>query len=479
MIAATGGNGGKGGSSSGNGGNGGNANVTLKAGGSISTGTVTATGGNGGSGSSSGGNGGNANVSVSAGTSISTGVVIATGGDGGGGRNSIGGAGGSANVSLTAGGGITTGAIGATGGNGANSAAGGGASIFVKSGGAITTGAIAARGGAGSGSGSGFVTLNGKTGITVGGGIVTTGSGGSVTLLFNGGTATVGGTITTPTVRLFGDSGAVRTGTGSVVTDASNINVGGGKSIQVASVHNGLVSVGSSGSGLGGLGVSATGALTAASLNLSGALALITPGPLSLTGTTLGTTTLLQTDVLGTISGNHAATGSTLQLAPFTPSLIAGVNSNHAPPALVQTQIDYLPGLLNSFGTGLNLIIGGAVGGVETTGNIHVGADGGFNIGSDNITFSTAGLVIFYPIGSGPRSVVTTTGSITVSRRGRVAAAAAAGRAAGQAAQHHRQPGQGWRRRPDHRLRQHATAGIYGAGRKPIGRRTTAPADAA
>jgi hypothetical protein len=79
-------------------------------------------------------------------------------------------------------------------------------------------------------------------------------------------------------------------------------------------------------------------------------------------------------------------------------------------PANEATAINYDPSLLGGFGAGTQFVIGGTVGGIHTTGNIHVGADGLINLGDKSIAFGTLGTVTYYP----DPSVVTTTGMVTI-----------------------------------------------------------------
>ncbi len=249
----------------------------------------------------------------------------------------------------------------------------------------------------------------GKTAITVSGNITASGSGSNVTLLFNGGAANVSGVISANNVTLLGNLGA---GTANVNTNAPNIFVGGGSAILVKSGYGGRVSVSSSGGlAVKNLAVIAGGSLNATGLTVTSALALSTPGPLSLTGSTLGSATLLQSNSVPTVGGITNQPGSTVQLAAFTPSTILGVNTTGAPPATQVPGINYLPGYLTgSFANGTKFIIGGVAGGVSTTGNIHVGADGPFNLGSDSITFATTGTVFYYP----NTGVITTLGTVDI-----------------------------------------------------------------
>ena len=81
-----------------------------------------------------------------------------------------------------------------------------------------------------------------------------------------------------------------------------------------------------------------------------------------------------------------------------------GVYSATDTDATINTQ--YSDTLLNLFAAGTSFTLGGAVGG-QLSGNIHVGADGAFNLGDKNIVFDTSGSVVTH-------NAPTTTGTVTI-----------------------------------------------------------------
>ena len=327
----------------------------------------------------SGGSPGSIPISLATGKTIR---AIATGSSGGGAYVDINGNGGGGGDVITLNGSLIA-EGGATSGN---------ASISV-SGGDVTLGVVTATAG-----NSAQIYVTG-TNITLGAGLT---AADSIQLRpdYNGATGNISGngySLLTNRLHVIGGSGG---GVFDLTTNAANLELYGGASVTVnAAAQTGALTAilgcgGSGGSACGGPG------------SPLGNTSITAGGSLNITQFyTSGTTHLLRADTLTLPGGGITMpAGAAVTLKPYTQTNTVGVNSATDTDAAINTH--YSDTLLNLFAAGTSFTIGGAVGG-QLSGNIHVGADGAFNLGDKNIVFDTSGSVVTH-------NAPTTTGTVTI-----------------------------------------------------------------
>jgi filamentous hemagglutinin family protein len=325
----------------------------------------------------SGGSPGSIPISLATGKTIR---AIATGSSGGGAYVDINGNGGGGGDVITLNGSLIA-EGGATSGN---------ASISV-SGGDVTLGVVTATAG-----NSAQIYVTG-TNITLGAGLT---AADSIQLRpdYNGATGNISGngySLLTNRLHVIGGSGG---GVFDLTTNAANLELYGGTSVTVnAAAQTGALTAilgcgGSGGSACGGPG------------SPLGNTSITAGGSLNITQFyTIGTTHLLRADTLTLPGGGITMpAGAAVTLKPYTLTNTVGVYSDTD--AAINTQ--YSDTLLNLFAAGTSFTLGGAVGG-QLSGNIHVGADGAFNLGDKNIVFDTSGRVVTH-------NAPTTTGTVTI-----------------------------------------------------------------
>lgn len=260
----------------------------------------------------------------------------------------------------------------------------GNASISV-SGGDVTLGAVTAMAG-----NSAQISVTG-TNITLGNDLT---AANSIQLSpnYNGATGNIVGNGHNLATGLVQIRGGVGTGAYDITTNAATIDVQGGGSITV----NAAAQAGTLTALLGG----------GSSNQAVGDVAITTAGALDITRLwSAGTTHFLRADTLTLPGGGITMpAGSAVTLKPYTLTNTVGVYSATDTDAAINT--NYSDTLLNLFAAGTSFTIGGATGG-QQTGDIHVGADGAFNLGDKNIVFDTSGSVVTH-------NAPTTTGTVTV-----------------------------------------------------------------
>ncbi len=307
--------------------------------------------------------------------------AIATGSPGGGATIDINGNQGGPGDAIT-----LNGTLIAQGGSGVSS---GQASIQI-SGGNVSLGTMTATAG-----NSAQISVTG-TNITLGADLT---AAGSIQLRpdYNGATGDIvgnGHNLVTDRVHIIGGSGG---GVYDITTNASNIEIYGGNSVTVnAAGQAGTLSaiLGCSGSACAGPG------------SPVGNVTITTAGILDITQFyTSGATHFLRADTLTLPGGGITVpAAAAVTLKPYTLTNTVGVYSATDTDATIDTH--YSDTLLNLFVAGTSFTIGGAVGG-QLSGNIHIGADGAFNLGDKNIVFDTSGSVVTH-------NAPTTTGTVTV-----------------------------------------------------------------
>lgn len=257
------------------------------------------------------------------------------------------------------------------------------ANININNGGEVSLAALTAMAG-----GSAQISVTG-TNITLGNDLT---AADSIQLApnYNGATGDIAGNghnLLTSLVQIRGGAG---TGAYDIATNAATIDIQGGGSVTVnAAAQSGtltaLMGGSSSNQAVGNVAITAGGSLDITRLYTS------------------GITHFLRADTLTLpTSGITVPAGAAVTLKPYTLTNTVGVYSDTD--AAINTQ--YSDTLLNLFAAGTSFTIGGAVGG-QLSGNIHVGADGAFNLGDKNIVFDTSGSVVTH-------NAPTTTGTVTI-----------------------------------------------------------------
>lgn len=349
------------------------------------------------------------NISALGGISVVDDVTVTA--DGGGARVNLyrgSGSPGSIPISLAAGKTIRAIATGSPGGgayvdiNGNGGGAGGVISI---------NGSLIAEGGAGLSSGQANISVSGGD-VTLGSVTATAGNSAQISITginitlnsdltaatsiqlspnynsFAGDIAGNGHNLLTSLVQIRGGVGA---GAFDVTTNAASIDVQGGGSLTV----NAAAQAGTLTAVLGG----------SSSNQAVGNISITTAGALNFTQLwTTGATHLLRADTLTLPGSITMPAGAAVTLKPYTLTNTVGAYSATDTDATINT--NYSAAQLNLFPAGATLTIGGATGG-QQTGNIHVGADGAFDIGDKNIVFDTSGSVVTH-------NAPTTTGTVTV-----------------------------------------------------------------
>jgi filamentous hemagglutinin family protein len=324
--------------------------------------------------SRSSGSPGSIPISLAAGKTIR---ALASASPDGGAYVNINGNGGGAGDTIT-----LSGTVIAQGGNGSN----GGASIQVA-GGDVSLGTLTATAG---NSAQIFIT---GTNITLANDLT------AATLIqlspnFNGANGDISGNGHNLATSALQIRGGVGVGAYDITTNAASIDVQGGGSLTV----NAAAQAGTLTALLGG----------SSSNQAVGNVSITMAGVLNFTQLwTTGTTHLLRADTLTLPGSITMPAGAAVTLKPYTLSNAVGVhNANPDAVDAAAIQTGYSVTLLNLFPSGATLTIGGATGG-QQTGNIHVGADGAFDIGDKNIVFDTSGSVVTH-------NAPTTTGTVTV-----------------------------------------------------------------